>query len=313
MVKSETGSCYFVTMMDQKLSMDWDDVRVFLAVARAGSLRGGARSLGVNHATVRRRLELLEARLDAHLFVRRPDGLSRTQAGDELMVSAEAVEDTLLSAQERVTGRESAPAGLVRISVPPALMRSFLPRELAAFCATYPDIEFDIVQTDDFANFGWREADLSLRMAYAVDEDVIGRRLLQYGKAVYAAPGYPDPGGPPPVWLGWGADERHPAWTRDTPYPDAPIRHRLFGHMAQIEAAKAGLGLTMLPCFLGDTEPGLVRIPGSQPQPDRGIWLLLHETVRRSARVRVSADFLADAVLRNRALFAGLPAPAGSN
>tara|TARA_R110002167_G_scaffold33186_1_gene106716 strand:+ start:1485 stop:2366 length:882 start_codon:yes stop_codon:yes gene_type:complete len=292
-------------MMERKLSIDWDDVRVFLAIARSGTLRGAARLLAVNHATVRRRLEQLERRLDTALFVRRRDGLDRTQAGDELLLSAETVEDSLLAVQERVTGRESAPAGLVRISVPPALMRSFLPHELVAFCALYPEIELDIVVTNEFANLGWREADLSLRMAHEVDEDVVGRRLLQYNKAVYAAPGYVEAAGTGPIWLGWSEADRDQAWTRDTPFPAAPIRHRLFGHTAQIEAAKAGLGLTMLPCFLGDPEAGLVRVPGSTPKPDRSIWLLLHRRLSRTARVRVCVDFLAAAVRRQRALFEG--------
>lgn len=292
-------------MMVRKRSIDWDDVRVFLALARAGSLRGAARMLGVNHATVRRSLEALESRLDTRLFLRRPDGLERTQAGDELLGTAEETEDAMLAVQERITGRESAPAGLVRLSVPPALMHSFLPAALADFCAVYPDIELEIIQTDEFANFGWREADLSLRMAFTVDDDVAGRRLLQYCKAVYAAPGYLARDRRP-TWLGWGDDELHPAWVRDTPFPDAPVRHQLFGHVAQIEAARAGLGLTMLPCFLGDGDPGLARVPGSRPRPDRSLWLLLHRSLTRTARVRACVDFLAAVVESDRDLFAGV-------
>ena len=132
-------------MTDDISSTDWDDLRVFLAVARNGSLRGGARALGITHATARRRIVQLESRLDTHLFIRRPDGLNRTQAGDDLLGAAEGMEDALLAARERVTGRESAPAGLVRISVPPALMRSFLPPHLTDFAARYPDIELDLV------------------------------------------------------------------------------------------------------------------------------------------------------------------------
>jgi DNA-binding transcriptional LysR family regulator len=305
METSETGRPIFRSMVDRNSSMDWEDVRVFLAVSRAGSLRGAARALGVNHATVRRRLAQLEGRLDAALFARRPDGLDRTQAGDELLASAKDVEDALLAVQERVTGRESAPAGLVRISVPPAVMRSYLPRQLVEFCARYPEIELDVVQTDEFTRLGWREADLSLRMAFHVDDDVVGRRLLQYGKAVYAAPGYLEAAGAGVVWLGWSDEGPRPAWIRNTPFPEALVRHCLAGHMAQLEAARAGLGLTMLPCFLGDTEPGLVRVPGSEPQPDRSLWLLLHRALSQTARVRAFVDFLAEAVVRDRALFEG--------
>jgi DNA-binding transcriptional LysR family regulator len=189
-------------------------------------------------------------------------------------------------------------------------MRSPLARDLADFCRLYQQIELDIVLTDSFSDLNWREADVSVRMAFDVSDDVVGRRLLQYGKAVYAAPGYLEstPRGAL-IWIGWGPDDPHPAWTRDTPFPDVPVRHRLFGHTAQIEAARAGLGLTMLPCFLGDSDPGLRRVPGSDPIPDRSLWLLLHHALHRTARVRALVDFLADAVHRHRAVFAGVGAP----
>lgn len=298
-------------MTAQKLSTNWDDLRIFLAVARAGSLRGAARALGVNHATVNRRLGLLEQRLNTRLFERRPDGLTPTQAGEELFASAERIEDEMSAVQERVAGREALPAGLVRLSLPPALMRSPLAGDLAEFCAQHPQIDLDIDLTDSFSDLNWREADVSLRMAFEVADDVVGRRLLHYGKAIYAAPGYLEAtprGGL--IWIGWGPDDPHPAWTRDTPFADVPVRHRLFGHTAQIEAARAGLGLTMLPCFLGDLDPGLVRVPGSDPIPDRALWLLLHHALHRTARVRALVDFLAAAVLSHRAVFAGVGASA---
>lgn len=293
--------------------MNWDDVRIFLAIARAQSLRGAARSLALNHATVGRRLSSLEASLDTRLFERGLDGLSLTQAGEDLLAGAERIEDDIAGVSERVSGLESVPAGLVRLSLPPALMRLFVCRELVAIAERYPSIELDVRLTDEFTDLNRRDADISLRMAHEVHDDVVGRRLLRYSVAVYAAPDYlarrGGGGDEGLAWIGWEADERHPSWTRATPFADAPVRHRLFGHIPQMQAAKAGLGLTMLPCFLGDLEPGLVRAPGCQPAPDRSIWLLLHRSLGRTARVRVLVDHIAEALLGHRALFEGSEGP----
>lgn len=91
------------------------------------------------------------------------------------------------------------------------------------------------------------------------------------------------------------------------------MRHNLPNHALQLEATKAGVGLTMLPCFLGDREPGLVRVPGAVPVPDRNVWLLLRPDLRRTARVRAFVDFIAAAILDHRALLEGRNMPAWSD
>ena len=115
-------------------------------------------------------------------------------------------------------------------------------------------------------------------MAHEVTDDVVGRRLIQYSKTIYAAPevaenlvahtGTPDAR---QAWLGWHGGDGDNSWTRGTLYPGAPVRHNLPNHILQIEAARAGMGLAMLPCFLGDREPGLLRVPGAVAIPDRSI------------------------------------------
>lgn len=295
-------------MADRFSSINWDDLRVFLAVARAKSLRGAARALSINHATVTRRLGALEAALGSRLFDRMPDGFAATQAGEDLLSSVEKVEGELFAAQRRVLGRDSDPSGTVRVSMPFAIMRGFLAAEIAAFSRQYPGIDLEVDLTDSFSDLARREADVSVRMAYEVTEDVVGRRLVRYSKAIYAAPELLDefdPAARDVAWIGWGGEGATASWTRETPFPKLPVRHRLPTHALQLDAAKAGLGLTMLPCFLGDGEPGLRRVPGTAPIPDRSIWLLLHNDLRNSARVRAFVDFMAPAILRHRALLEG--------
>jgi DNA-binding transcriptional LysR family regulator len=298
--------------MDRLSSMDWDDLPVFLAVARAGSLRGAARALGVNHATVTRRLKALEAALGTTLFDRTPEAFVLTQAGEALLGSAERMEGEVFAVQRMIAGRDADPAGVVRVSMPWAVMHGFLGPQIAAFAARFPAIELDIALTTAFSDLARREADVSIRMAHEVTDDVVGRRLCRYAKCIYAAPDVAAPLDPKTAdkpdavpWIGWGRTAPDPSWVRDTPFPSLPVRHRMPTHALQIETAKAGLGLAMLPCFLGDGEPGLVRVPGAAPIPDRSLWLLLHDDLRKAARVRAFVDFMATAIGEAKPLLEG--------
>lgn len=299
-------------MADRFSSVDWDDLRVFLAVHRAGTLRGAARALGVNHATVTRRLGQIEGALGSDLFERRPEGLVPSQAGEDLLAAAERVEGELLAVQRRIGGRDDSPRGVVRLSVPPAMLRSFLARELVAFARTNPGIELDVDASHSYSDLARREADVAVRMADEVAEDLVALRVLRYRKAIYAAPSHlgdaADTGTLDPErhnWIGWGENLPYPSWTRDTPFPELPVRHRLFSNILQLEAAREGLGLALLPCFLGDPEPGVVRVPGTSTLDGKSIWLLYHQDLRKTARVRMLIDFLAPAIRRHRALVEG--------
>ncbi len=140
---------------------------------------------------------------------------------------------------------------------------------------------------------------------------LVGRRLITYAKAIYASPDYLTrhpalrPGdGAGATWIGWH-DETAPGWIRDSPFPNASLRHVFPEAVLQLEAAAAGMGLTFLPCFIGDTDRRLRRAPGTEPDPDRSIWLLLHGDLRRTARVRAFIDFVAAEILRDRDFILG--------
>ncbi len=299
-------------MVDRKLSIDWNDLRMFLGVFRAGSLRGAARALHLNHATVNRRLKALEAGFGSRLFDRTPDGFAPTQAGGDLLEYAERIEDELFQAQQKIAGRDTELSGELTVSLPFAILRGFLAPDLRAFSELYPGINLNLELTDRFSDLVRLEADVSVRMAHDVSDDVVGRRLIQYAKAIYAAPeiaeGLKSSSGMPSenqCWIGWHDGDSENAWVRGTPYPNLPVRHNLPNHALQLEMARAGSGLSMLPCFLGDGDPGLLRVPGTAPVADRAIWLLLRPDLRRTARVRAFVDFIAPAILAHRELLEG--------
>jgi len=281
---------------------DWDDIKYFLAVAQEGSLRAGAEALQANHATVSRRLAGLETAVDARLFDRTKSGLILTQLGEELLPHAIRVEEELATASRVVAGRDTRPAGPIYVSIPPFMAISSIADDFVEFSRQYEDIDIHLQVTNTFADFDRREADVSLRYADEVTQDVVGRRLVRCSKAVYCATDYAkqikDNGGDGLTWIGWNEPEGDTTapWVKKSPYPKAKIRHRIFEGVPQTTLAAAGAGLTMLPCFVGDRFPGIVRAPFQKLVADRSLWLLLHSDLRKTARIRLFVDFLADRI-----------------
>ena len=289
---------------------NWDDLRYFLAVARKGSIRGAAAGLKVNHSTVSRRIDAFEKKLDVRLFERLSTGYLITQAGEEMLQSAEQVEGEIAAIDRRVVGRDARLSGLLRVTLHESLAQKLLMPDLAVFCETYPGIELELIVSQSMANLAKREADVAIRISNDPPDTLVGRRVLKYAAAIYASKDYLSRhdftcGGKNLTWIGWNDAVSDPQWVRDSPYPEAPARNRIFNPQAQLEATKAGMGLSMLPCFMGDTEPTLRRVPPATTSPGRDIWLLTHEDLRNTARVRRFLDFMAEAMLAKRDLIEG--------
>ncbi|MEM7643949.1 MAG: LysR family transcriptional regulator [Pseudomonadota bacterium] len=287
--------------------MDWDQMRVLLAIQRAGSLRGAAEALRVNHATVARALKGAEQSLGTRLFDRSARGLTPTQPGELLLPHAEEMERRMLAVQRRLAGLDSAPSGRVRVSLPPSFGQGFFAPILAAFTERFPEIHVDVIATNRLSDLARHEADVSIRAAQRIDDDLVGRRLVDYVNAAFATPDYlaahPDlvvTQGAGGHWINWGEDE---GWIAETPLPRARPRHALPEIFMQTEAALMGLGMIWVPAFLVDPVPGLVRVPGVPTGPGRGVWVLLHGDLRRTARVRAFVDFVSDWIVDRRALF----------
>lgn len=284
-------------------SIDWDDLKYFLAIARTGTLRGAAESINANHATVSRRLSSLEEGIDARLFDRAQSGLVLTQLGEELLPHALRVEEEILAASRTIIGRDAEPSGPIYFSMPPFLALSFVTDDLTEFSNTYHDIDLHIDVTNTILDLSRREADVTLRIAKDVLDDVVGRRLTGYAKTTYCSREYAskisDNQGEGLIWIGWNEPEGKTTaqWVKDSAYPLAKLRHRVFEGVPQTTLAASGMGLTVLPCFIGDSHPELVRAPFSEPYMDtRSIWLLLHRDLRNTARVRLLVDFLAQKI-----------------
>lgn len=290
-------------------NFNWDDLKYFLVVARSGSLRGGAEAIGANHVTVSRRLTALEAALEGRLFDRTRGGQKLTQLGEELLPAALRIEEEIAAASRIVAGRDTRPYGPIYLSMPPFMAMTSIVEDLAEFGRQFAGIDIHLEVSNDFANLGRREADVSIRYTHEVSDDVVGRRVLRCASAIYCsveyARGMIDNGGKGLNWIGWNEDEGQATagWVKKSPFPHARLRHRVHEGVPQLALAAAGAGMTMVPCFAGDRFPGLVRAPFQTPVLDRSIWLLLHSDLRKTARIRMFVDFLVDRLRQRRAEF----------
>ncbi|MDA5555134.1 LysR family transcriptional regulator [Shimia sp. MMG029] len=287
-------------------SFNWDDLKYFLAVARTGTLRGGADSIQVNHTTLTRRLSVMEERVGSRLFDRSKQGLVLTQLGEDLLPRAERVEEEMAAASRVIVGRDRQPTGTVYVTLPHGLAMTSLMDDFAAFAELYPDITLNMNFTNDIRDLTRREADVSLRIASEVTDDVVGRRLVQMSQAAYCSREYAekirDNGGEGLHFIGWHEPEEviTAKWIKDGYYPKAQLKHRVSELVPLITLAASGLGMAYLACNLGDRHPDLIRAPFQKPIPYRSIWLLLHRDLRNTARVRLFVDFLAEQVKSRR-------------
>jgi DNA-binding transcriptional LysR family regulator len=292
--------------------LDWNDLRYFLAIARAGSLAAAARELGVDHTTVGRRLAALEATLGARLFTRGPTGLTLTEAGADVLPSVEAIAQQVDAVARRATGGDTRVQGKVRLSVADSLTGYFVPI-LSQLQVQHPDLMVEILSANRLLDIRRGEADLAVRFGEAGDPDLVARKIGLVGWSIYAAPAYlARKGRPDPMNLAG-----HDVVGIEEILPHTPAAQWLARHAAEVrvvmrgntisavvEATVAGMGLAPLPCFAADKEPGLTRL-FPQLIGARDILLVGHPDLVRAARMRVTMDFIAAAFARDRAAWAG--------
>lgn len=289
--------------------MDWDDIKLFLALMRTGTVRAAAARLGVSHSTVARRIEAMERGLAVRLFDRLPTGYALTSVGDDMLMVAEGVENELDALERRILGLDSQLAGDIRVTMLDVLATKLLMPHLAEFTQKYPDIDLEVEVTYEAVDLDKREADIALRFARNPPEHLIGRRLVTCATAAYASQDYidnhdfRDPNAT--RWIGFGARNPFPNWVKESEFPDIPVRGKFVSLLVQLEACKAGMGIGMIPCFLGEPEPTLRRLSLGERNPNFELWLLTHRDMRTNARIRVFSEFIASAIKSHRSLLEG--------
>ena len=297
--------------MNMDMNANWDDLRVFLTLAREGTLTTAAKALGVSHPTVARRVQALEKQIGARLFERLPDRFVPTQAGEGLLADTEAMEKAAQSIHRRSAGLSDTVSGTVRLSAEEATA-ALIARYSAELRSKLPQIEFEVISSHTLANLSRREADLLIREQVPEMGGIVARKLGRVAFAIYAARDFPVKRSTPAAlaalpWVGFDDDHIRmsgQSWLLDFRggrRPEIRGNNWLVLH----EATRNGAGLAVLPCFLGDPDPMLRRIGGIISDVFADQWLLVHRDLRALPRVRAVMDAVIELFQRERPLLEG--------
>jgi DNA-binding transcriptional LysR family regulator len=289
----------------------WNDLRIFLCLAREGTLTTAAKALGVSHPTVARRVQALEQQIGARLVERLPDRFVPTAAGEELLADTEAMEKAALSINRRSAGLSDTVSGVVRLSAGEA-MSALLARHLPELRRDLQQIEFELTASHTLANLSRREADLLIREQVPELGSIVARKLGRVAYAIYAHPDIALSELTPAAmkslpWIGFDDDHGYMPGQRW-------LQERLDGQRPAVrgnnwlvlhEAARAGAGFAVLPCYLGDRDANLQRVGGVIADVFADQWLLVHRDLRALPRVRAVMDAVIVLFQRERALLEG--------
>jgi DNA-binding transcriptional LysR family regulator len=292
--------------------VDWDLLRSFLAVARAGKLTGAARNLKINHATLSRRVAALEAALNTKLFDRQISGYVLTAQGQRLLGRAEEMERSVFAIQADVADEGTEVSGTVRIGAPEGFGTHFLAARIGMLARAHPDLFVELVPMPRSFSLSKREADIVIGLSQPAQGRLHTRKLSDYELGVY------------------GARHRSEDWSRLRNRNDV-VRHPFIGYiddliyapeldylpalsraiepqirsssiLAQMEATCTGAGIAILPCFLAEPEPRLIRILPDELSLIRTFWMMIDSGLRRLPHIGATADFLARQVQQSRAI-----------
>ncbi|MCB1424380.1 MAG: LysR family transcriptional regulator [Zhengella sp.] len=292
--------------------MNWDDVRIFLAVARAGQILGAARRLGLNHATVSRRMSALEDALGVKLVDRQTTGTELTPEGERFLATAEAMEAGMIAARAELAPDQAAVSGTVRIGAPDGFGVAWLAPRLGRLTSLHPGLTIQLVPVPRSFSLSRREADIAITMERPEEGRLVAGKLVDYTLGLYAASSYVDENGLP---LSAEAVTNHSlvGYVPDLVIspaldyageiaPDWRSTFEISSALGQMEAVRAGAGLGILHTFLARRHEDLVPVPGF-PLIRRAYWIVYHETLKPLRHIQAVVRFIQDEVEAARSTF----------
>lgn len=294
--------------------MDWDDVRFFLSVARSGQFLAAARKLGVNHATLSRRVSTLENELGCQLFLRSTTGCELTEEGGRFLLSAERMETEMLTVRADLGRGDAAISGTVRIGAPDGFGVSFLAPRLGALMSFHPELKIELVPVPRSFSLSQREADIAITIERPEQGRLILSKLTDYSLGLYASKSYLKDNGTPET-VDALKIHRRIGYVEDLIFSpslnyigeimrDWNASFEISSAIGQTEAVRSGAGIGILHDYIARQHLELVRIiPGITIR--RSYWTAFHENTRQLARVRTVVQFLQDIVANERQIFNG--------
>ncbi|PWR21759.1 LysR family transcriptional regulator [Zavarzinia compransoris] len=293
--------------------LDWDDLRYLLAVARAGRVSLAAKRLGVDHSTVIRRIGVLEEALGARLVDRGPTGYDLTDRGVTLVGAAEQMETAALGALDQISGVDTQISGAVRIGAPDGFGTLFLAGRLGRLIGLHPGLELQLVAMPRVFSLSKREADLAISLSPPRSGRLVASKLTDYRLGLYGSDAYLARRGTPTQvedlpyhsFIGYIDDL---LYTPELDYlaeihPGIRAGLRSAGLVAQLQAARSGFGLCVLPHFAAAAEPGLVPVLPGVVALVRTLYLLTHSDLKDLPRIRAVSRFVVEETRKARDLF----------
>ena len=285
---------------------DWDDFRLFLALYRNGSLRGAAQQLGVNHSTVSRRVSRLNSGYGAPLFDKTPLGYQVTEAGQSLLRAALEMEATFQNATRQIKTRDTLISGQIKISLPEAIARYLIFDELLDFQTRYPNIQFIINASYAFANLDNMEADVVIRGCNTPPEHLVGKRIGNMNLGIYARKDAFNSSKKSNLkWAIANMAQTKQDWFIHSGAADLPVGWVIEDFQLRYQAVTSGKAIARAPCYIGDQNTELMRLPDSGLTPLYDLWVLTHKDSLETQRVRLLMDYLYEVLVPTRKLLAG--------
>lgn len=296
-------------------SFDWDNLRVFLGVARARSALEASHALSMDQSTISRRVKRLEADIGSKLFDRSSQGHRLTSAGHRLLEHVEKLETTLAAVESDVFGDNMALTGEIRLGATEAFGSFFLAPHLAHFCTRHPAITVDLLPMPRNVNLSKREADASVTVDRPTTDSYVTSKLTEYRLLPYATPQYLERHDEIKN-VGDLVNHRWIDYVDDLLFADQQVTLgkwlpsarpflRSTSVIAQLQAVRSGLGIAVLPCFLANQVPGLVPVLPNTVDLTRHFWLVAPAERRELARIKALWEFLRQVADANQDFFMG--------
>jgi DNA-binding transcriptional LysR family regulator len=293
------------------MELEWSDLSVLLAVCRAGSLSGAARALGQNHSTIFRRVNAIEAKTGVRFFERLPEGYAMTDAGQSAMRYGERIEAEVQALGREVLGQDMRLQGKIRVTAPEGMITQITPKLFTEFCRLHPEVTIEATGATVALDLVRREADVAIRATNNPPDASLGRKVCDFRFSIYASPAYlkKNKGKPlqdqswclisgvldwliPDIWKKKAQGEQQLVFSSTNP-------------IAVQNTTAEGMGLTALPCYLGDADKRLVRVGDLLEFRTMELWILTHPDLRHTARVKALIAFLYEELQKEKDLFEG--------
>lgn len=286
--------------------LNWDDLRYFIEVVRSSNVSEAGKRLHVNPSTVSRRIASLELQLGKTLFDRTTKGWVITPTGEKIVEFAEEMADSVNAVQRKVEFDSKEVSGLVRLAVSDVCVKRFVLPAIRDFKQAHPDVDIELIAVEEELNLAAHDVDIAIRATNTPPPNLVGKHIGTMAFHVY---GHEDllqnmnPNKPPCItWVGDGVTL--PYWIKKN-FPKLKRVYRTNSAVVMFEMCKAGLGLALLPCPLGDEADELVRMPVEYIEPGLDIWVLSHVDLRTTARVRLFRDRLVEYLIKDLDLLEG--------